>query len=105
MVESSCKHIVVVCDFFLPAIPTQMLTEDFVCLQKLFPLKVDHLIHVQLPQIKLQTDQLVKASLFKAWHYLPTFVIFSSIGNYVLGAVQTVLKRQTVPRARNVVSL
>lgn len=64
-----------------------------------------HLIHVQLPQIKLQTDQLVKASLFKAWHYLPTFIIFSSIGNYVLGAVQTVLERQTVPRTRNVVSL
>lgn len=63
MVESSYKHIVVVCGFLLPAIPTQMLTEGFGCLQKLFPLRVDHLIHVQFPQIKLQTDQLVKASL------------------------------------------
>lgn len=82
-----------------------LLREDFVCLQKLFPLRVDRFIHGHFPQIKLQTDQLVKASLFKAWHYLPTFIIFSSMGSYVLGAVQSALKRQTVPRVRNVVSL
>lgn len=57
MVQSSYKHIVVLCGFLLPAILTQMLTEDFVCLQKLFSLRLDNLIHVQILQIKLQTDQ------------------------------------------------
>lgn len=34
------QHIVVACDFLLSAIQTQTLRKDFVCLQKLFPLRV-----------------------------------------------------------------